>query len=109
MESLTQVASLLSRLRAGASLVAMASAILPRLVASGRMSEADAAKILAQIPALKKEIQDRIAEIAGWVEAVQDRVEVLAQFLLFHRSALASDELAEIERLLHIVKGSAAA
>ena len=109
MESLTQVASLLSRLRAGASLVAMASAILPRLVASGRTSEADAAKILAQIPALKQEIQDRISEIAGWVEAVQDRVEVLAQFLLFHRSALASDELAEIERLLHIVKGSAAA
>jgi hypothetical protein len=105
MDVLTKTSALMSRLTAGAALIAVASDIVPRLVEQGWMSGDAAAAVLEQIPQLRDDLQRQIDAIAESIEGLQDRVEVLGQFLLLHRAALAPGEAAEVERLLAGVRG----
>lgn len=105
MDALTHATLLLSRLQASASLVALAAGILPRLIAGGEMSPAEGKVVLDQIPALAQDVQEQISQFENSVEAVQDRVEILGQFLLLHRRSLTPNELASVKRLLAKVRG----
>jgi hypothetical protein len=105
MDVITRTSAIIARLAAGAALVVMAAEILPRLVDEGRMSPASAATVLDQVPRLREDIQRQIDAVAESLGALQDRVEVLGQFLLLHRDALAPTEVAELEQLLSTVRG----
>jgi len=105
MDVITRTSAIIARLAAGAALVVMAAEILPRLVDEGRMSPTSAATVLDQVPRLREDIQRQIDAVAESLGALQDRVEVLGQFLLLHRDALAPTEVAELEQLLSTVRG----
>ena len=105
MDVITRTSAIIGRLAAGAALVVMAAEILPRLVDEGRMSASSASTVLEQVPRLREDLQRQIDAVAESLGALQDRVEVLGQFLLLHRDALAPTEVAELEQLLSTVRG----
>ncbi len=105
METFTSLINLVGRLSAGAALVRLAAEVLPRLSSTGRMPPLDAVRLLAEIPALQRDIEVQLQAAKQSAEAVQDRVETLAQFLLLHRASLSEDEVNQVERLLMAVRG----
>ena len=105
METFTSLINLVGRLNAGAALVRLAAEVLPRLSSTGRMPPLDAVRLLAEIPALQRDIEVQLQAAKQSAEAVQDRVETLAQFLLLHRASLSEDEVNQVERLLMAVRG----
>lgn len=105
MDVITKTSAIIARLAAGAALVALAGEILPRLVCEGRMSAASASTVLGQVPRLREDLQRQIDAATESLAGLQDRVEVLGQFLLLHQEALAPSEVADVERLLTTVRG----
>jgi hypothetical protein len=100
MLQINSLVGLASRLKAALSLVLLAETVIPRLVSDGHTTAENAAIVLAQIPELRTEIQAQIDKVKEAMEAIQDRVEGLAQFLLLHRAALTSEQSAELDRNL---------
>lgn len=101
---LATVSAIVQRLAAASALVAMAQSAIPHLVNARLTAEADGLKILNQIAAIRTDIIEQLAAVVRAMESIQDRVEVLGQFLLLHRRALKTDDASEIERLLGAVK-----
>ena len=69
------------------------------------MPATTAATVLSQVPQLRSDLQRQIEAAVESLGGLQDRVEVLGQFMLLHREALAATEVADLERLLTTVRG----
>jgi hypothetical protein len=92
--------SLLDRLNAAARLLALASNLVPKLGSKDSVTT-----ISSQIERLQSEIQKQIDATERSMQGFEDRLETIAQFLLLHRSAISSEEVAEVQRLDALDRG----
>lgn len=98
------VLDILKRLSAALHLLRLAEELIPGLVTTGATSRENAETVLAQIPALRQDIDDQVNAARVMMGSIQDRVEAVAQFLLFHRKALNPAQSENLERWLAQVR-----
>jgi hypothetical protein len=99
------VLSILKRLTAALQLLRLADEAIPTLVSSGATTKENADLISAQLPALRKDIDDQVNAAKVMMGSIQDRVESVAQFLLLHRKALRLDQSENLDHWLAQVRG----
>jgi hypothetical protein len=99
------VLSILNRLTAALQLLRLADEAIPALVSSGATTQENADLILAQLPALRQDIDDQVNAAKVMMDSIQDRVESVAQFLMLHRKALRPDQSENLDRWLAQVRG----
>ena len=100
MLQLTSLIDIVKRLTAALQLVNLAEEVIPTLVSAGRTTEESAALILKQIPGLRGDIVGQIESALKAMEGIQDRVEILTQFLLLHRGARTANQSALLDQNL---------
>ena len=99
------VLDLLKRLTAALQLLRLSEDVIPTLVSSGSTTAEHANAVLAQIPALRKDIDDQVNAAKIAMESIQDRVEAVAQFLMLHRKSLTRAQSEDLDRWLAEVRG----
>jgi hypothetical protein len=92
------VLDMLKRLTAGLHLLRLAEDVIPSLVASGVTTAEHANKVLAQIPALRTDIDEQVNAAKAMMVSIQDRIEAVAQFLMLHRSSLSQAQAEHLDR-----------
>ena len=100
MSAIPSMLSLLDRLNAAAKLLGLAAMLVPKIG-----SRESAVTISTQIEALRLEIQRQIDSAERSMQGFEDRLETIAQFLLLNRATISSEEVAEVERLVDLVRG----
>lgn len=105
MTQLTSLLEIVKRLPPALHLLQLAEEVIPTLVTRGATSAESARIILGQIPGLRADIEDQIANARRMMQSIQDRIEALAQFLLLHRGMLTAQQSAELDRQLKALKG----
>ena len=98
------VLDMLKRLIAGLHLLRLAEDVIPSLVASRVTTAEHANKVLAQIPALRTDIDDQVNAAKAVMVSIQDRIEAVAQFLMLHRSSLNQAQSEDLDRWLAEVR-----
>jgi hypothetical protein len=101
----TSVLDMLKRLTAALHLLRLAEQVIPVLISGGHTTREHAQKILDQIPALRADIDEQVNAAKFMMVSIQDRVESIAQFLLFHRNALGRAQAEDLDRWLAEVRG----
>ena len=101
----TSVLDILKRLTAALHLLRLAEQAIPALLSGGHTTSEHAQKILDQIPALRADIDEQVNAAKFMMVSIQDRVESIAQFLLFHRNALGRAQAEDLDRWLAEVRG----
>ncbi|HTO02479.1 MAG TPA: hypothetical protein VL069_02200 [Opitutus sp.] len=101
----TSVLDILKRLTAALHLLRLAEQVIPTLLSRGHVTGEEAQKILDQIPALRSDIDEQVNAAKFMMASIQDRVESIAQFLLFHRDALGRAQVEDLDRWLAEVRG----
>jgi hypothetical protein len=99
------VLDMLKRLTAALHLLKLAEDVIPSFVSSGVTTAEHAEKILAQIPALRTDIDDQVNAAKIMMVSIQDRVEAVAQFLMLHRASLSRAQSEDLDRWLGEVRG----
>ena len=102
---ITSVLEILKRLTAALHLLRLAEQSIPALVSGGHTSSENAQKILDQIPALRRDIDEQVNAAKIMMVSIQDRVESIGQFLLLHRKSLGPAQGEDLERWLAEIKG----
>lgn len=105
MLQLTSLIDIVKRLTAALQLVKLAEEVIPRLVSEKLTSDKNATTILSQIPALRADIDRQIQNAKDAMEGIQDRIEILTQFLLLHRNALTAEQSALLDQNLAGLRG----
>ena len=100
MLEIAPLIDIVRRLRAGLEIVKLSQTVFPRLVADGRTTAEIVDAFLAQLPALQADIEKQIQSAKAAMDAIQDRVEALAQLLLLHRAALSPSESEQLTKSL---------
>lgn len=106
MTEIITVMDVLKRLTGALLLLKLAEHVIPKLVSNGHTTAEHAGVILGQIPALRADIQHEVDSAKTAMEAIQDRVEVIAQFLLLHKGGLNPVQSGELQHLLDEVRGA---
>lgn len=101
----SSVLDILKRLTAALHLLRLAEQVIPTLLSGGHTTGEQAQKILAQIPALRSDIDEQVNAAKIMMVSIQDRVESIVQFLLFHRNALSRAQAEDLDRWLAEVRG----
>ena len=99
------VLDLLKRLTAALQLLRLSEEVIPSLVAGGLTTQENANVILAQIPALRRDIDQQVNAARILMDSIQDRVESVAQFLMLHRKSLTKTQSDDMDRWLAEVRG----
>lgn len=105
MLQLTTLIDIVKRLNAALQLVKLAEEVIPGLITGGRSTKENGSIILSQIPALRADIDRQIENAKHAMEGVQDRIEVLTQFLLLHRGALNTEQAERLDQNLKALRG----
>jgi len=98
------VLDMLKRLTAGLHLLRLAEEVIPSLVAEGATTAEHANEVLAEIPALRTDIDDQVNAAKIMMVSIQDRMETIAQFLMLHRSSLSQAQSKDMDRWLAEVR-----
>ena len=98
------VLDMLKRLTASLHLLRLAEDVIPSLVSRGVSTVEHAEKVLAQIPALRTDIDDQVNAAKIMMTSIQDRVEAVAQYLILHRNSLSRAQSDDLDRWLAEVR-----
>lgn len=105
MTQITSLLEIIRRLTGALHLLRLAEEVIPTLVSRGVTTAENAAIILGQIPSLRADIDEQVANAKSAMRSIHDRIEALAQFILLHRTMLTERQSEELERHLKTLRG----